>query len=99
MVGTFYVNASNELSFFTTDPISVTATHRFTTSTSGLITDVIAATAIPGIPQKWAVVTVDSNNLYQLWISDDGDFTNFTVHRTADGDNPAQGAMTNMIPV
>ena len=72
---------------------------RFTSSTGGLITDLLYVTAIPTIPQKWAVVTRDSNNDYQLWVSNDSDHTTFTVHRTIDGDNPAQGIMANMIPV
>ncbi len=96
-VGLAIARSSTEWEFWTVDGTD-TFTQRFVSSASKGFTEIYWANAIPGIPQKWAVVTRDSIGLDELWLSTDSDHSTFTVSRTSTEGNPAQGVMTNLIP-
>ncbi len=75
---------------------------QFTSSTGGLIDDVIHIAPINGRTRGWAVVTHDTNDLYQDWVSDTTvppALTSFTVNFTSDGGDIGEGILCNMLPV
>ena len=98
LVGVAYITTTNEWAFRLIDifdPYRI-STPQFTSSTGGIIDKMYFMTPTNNITQKWSVITQDTASLWQLWVSDDNDWTSWSVVYTRDG-LVTEGNMTNQV--
>lgn len=80
----------------TIDFVSVNASDTYVlqaTFASG-ISDIVAVAAIQGITGKWAISVRTTSSKSQLWVSDDGDLTTWTMELEFDQATAGEGILT-----